>query len=107
VQKQNPIADPTLYEVVYGPDGTLTVKADCNTASGSYTYEGGMVGSVRVEMGPMTLAACSPDSRSVELIESLLAAQDFRVQPGGDALRLNMPAGGPVLHFRNAGTATQ
>jgi heat shock protein HslJ len=106
VQKQNPIADPTLYEVIYGPDGVVEIKADCNRASGVYTYEGGMVGSVRVGTGPMTLAACAPGSRSQEFIESLLAAQDFRVQPTGEQLRLNLPAGGPVLYFRNAGSAT-
>jgi hypothetical protein len=106
--KQNPISNPAQYEVVYGPDGILQVKADCpeghgifdNRASGTYTYDGGMVGSVRVQMGPMTLAECGPDSRSQELIQSLMAAQDYRVQPGGSELQLNMPAGGPVLHFR-------
>ena len=100
--KENPIADPSLYQVVYGSDGTLSVKADCNQASGTYTYDGGMVGSVRVTMGPSTLAACGPDSRSEELINSLTAAQDYRVQPGGSELKLNMPAGGPVLSFRPA-----
>jgi heat shock protein HslJ len=102
VQKQNPIGDPALYEVVYGTDGTLQVKADCNRASGTYTYDGGMVGGVRVQMGPATLAECGPDSRSQELIQSLMAAQDYRVQPGGAQLQLNMPAGGPVLHFQAA-----
>jgi len=100
VLKQNPIANPAQYEVVYDPDGTLQVVADCNRASGTYTYDGGMVGSVRVEMGPTTLAECSPDSRSQELIQSLMAAQDYRVQPGGAQLQLNMPAGGPVLNFQ-------
>ena len=100
VLKQNPITNPAQYEVVYGPDGALQVKADCNRASGAYTYDGGMVGSVRVQMGPTTLAECGPDSRSQELINSLMAAQDYRVQPGGTQLQLNMPAGGPVLHFQ-------
>jgi heat shock protein HslJ len=103
--KENPIADPALYEVAYGSDGALSVKADCNRASGTYTYNGGMVGSVRVTMGPTTLAACGPDSRSEELINSLTAAQDYRVQPGGSELKLNMPAGGPVLNFRASGAA--
>ena len=102
VQKQNPIADPTLYQVIYKPDGTLDVKSDCNRASGTYTYESGMVGGVRVQMGPTTMAECGPDSRSLELIQSLMAAQDYRVQPGGIQLRLNMPAGGPVLYFQDA-----
>jgi heat shock protein HslJ len=102
VLKENPIADPAQYEVVYGPEGTLQVKADCNGASGTYTYDGGMVGGVRVEMGPTTLAECGPDSRSQELIQSLMAAQDYRVQPGGGQLQLNMPAGGPMLSFQGA-----
>jgi heat shock protein HslJ len=100
VLQQNPIAEPAQYEVVYGPDGALQVKADCNRAVGAYTADGGMVGGVRVQMGPMTLAECRPDSRSQELIQSLMAAQDYRVQPGGAELQLNMPAGGPVLHFQ-------
>jgi hypothetical protein len=100
--KQNPVANPALYEVVYGADGTLRVKADCNNASGTYTYNGGMVGNVRVTMGPSTLAACGADSRSEELIGSLSAAQDYRVPPGGGQLQLNMPAAGPVLSFKAA-----
>lgn len=105
--KRSPITDPTRYEVVYGANGALSVKADCNRTSGAYTYQGGMVGSVRAEMGPTTLAACGPASRSEELLNSLMAAQDYRVQPGGSELKLNMPAGGPVLSFRAGGAAQQ
>jgi heat shock protein HslJ len=105
--EENPIADPAQYEVIYGSDGSLEVKADCNRAAGTYTSDGGMVGGVRVQMGPTTLAECGPDSRSEELIGSITAAQDYRVQPGGATLRLNMPADGPVLYFRDAATAGQ
>ena len=58
-------------------------------------------------MGPTTLAECGPDSRSEELIDSLMAAQDYRVQPGGSATQLNMPAGGPVLDFQGSGAAAK
>ena len=105
--KDTPVANPAQYQVVYGVNGDLQVKADCNNVTGTYTYEGGMVGGVRTKLGAMTMAECGPDSRSQELIGSLAAAQDFRVQPGGDELRLNMPAGGPVLIFTNAGPAPQ
>lgn len=103
--KDTPVTDPTQYELVYRPDGTLSIKADCNTASAKYTHDGGMVGVVRVEPGPMTLAACPAGSRSEELIKAVTAAQDYRVQPGGGLLKLNLPADGPVLTFRNAGPA--
>jgi hypothetical protein len=56
-------------------------------------------------MGPSTMAECGPNSRSNELIQSLMAAQDYRVPPGGGQLQLNMPAGGPVLSFKAAGPA--
>ncbi len=98
-----PVADPALFTVTYAPDGSLSVQADCNSASGSYTFDGGSVGGVRVTMGPATLAECGPESRSEELINSVTAAQDYRVPPGGGALQLNMPAGGPVLMFQAAG----
>jgi hypothetical protein len=103
--KENPVANPERYEVTYLPGGALVVLADCNRAAGNYSHEGGAVGSVRVQMGPTTLAACGLDSRSQELISGLMAAQDYRVQPGGAELRLNLPAGGPVLAFRAAGPA--
>lgn len=105
--KDTPVANPEQYQVIYSANGDLQIKADCNNAAGTYTYEGGMVGGVRTKLGAMTMAQCGPDSRSDELIGSLAAAQDFRVQPGGDELRLNMPADGPVLIFENAAPAPQ
>jgi hypothetical protein len=100
-----PVANPAQYEVIYGADGIVRYTADCNQGSGSYTYAGGMVGSVRVAIDPVTPVVCGPDSRSQELVNSLMAAQDYRVLPGGEQMQLNLPAGGPVLSFRNAGPA--
>jgi hypothetical protein len=106
--EDSPVADPTLYQVTYGPDGSLTVKADCTNASGTYTFEGGMVGSVRVTTDDAKPADCGTDSRSTELLYSVLAmnlTQDYRVPPGGGVLQLNMPGGGPVLSFEAVGMA--
>jgi heat shock protein HslJ len=97
--KTTPVDDPAQYEVIYGLDGALRIKADCNNASGTYTFDGGMTGSVRTNIGPMTMAACADGSRSDEFVASLQAAQDFRIPPGGGQLQLNMPASGPVLNF--------
>jgi heat shock protein HslJ len=99
------VPDPQNYTITFLEDGTLGIKADCNRAAGTYTADGGMVGGVRVQMGPTTLAECGPDSRTQELIQSLMAAQDYRVEPGGAELQPNMPAGGPVLHFQRSGPA--
>jgi hypothetical protein len=45
----------------------------------------------------------APDSHWQELIQSLAAAQDFRVQPGGIVLQPNMPADCPVLSLQAGG----
>ncbi|MEZ4769610.1 MAG: META domain-containing protein [Caldilineales bacterium] len=47
--------------VFINDDGTVEIQADCNNASGAYTYDGM---SVNIEVGPATLAACPGDSRS-------------------------------------------
>lgn len=101
------IEDPSLYQVVYGSDGQITYTADCN--GGSMPYEisnAGMTGSMLAQPGPMTLAACEPDSHSDAFINSLLASQDYRVWAGGNELELVLPAGGGVLLLRNADAPT-
>ncbi len=97
------IEDPTLYQVVYGSEGTINFVADCN--SGSMGYElrhGGLSGGMLASAGPMTLAECEPDSLYQSFINSLLASQDYRVRAGGDDLELILPAGGGTLFLRNA-----
>lgn len=55
----------------------------------------------------LTLAQCVPDSGAQELVNSLMAAQDYRVLPGDGELHLDMPAAGPELKFVNVGTTPQ
>lgn len=102
---KTPVANPEKYRVIYHDDGRLEWVADCNKGSGGYTWTGGVVGGMRTDLPAATLPDCGPDSLSQQLYDSLRAAQDFRIQPGGDRLHLNMPAGGPVLNFVQAGAA--
>lgn len=97
------IEDPSLYQVTYGSDATITYTADCN--NGSMPYElsnAGMTGSMLASPGPMTLAACEPESLSDSFISSLQAAQSFRVWAGGNEMELVLPAGGGFLLLRDA-----
>ena len=92
------IEDPTLYQVRYGLDGIVNVIADCNLANFPYELTStGMQGSMLVQPGPVTLAQCAPESYSDSFINSIQAAQDYRVLAGGDVLELVLPAGGGVL----------
>ncbi len=94
------VEDPEKYQVVYGSDGVINFVADCNSGSMSYELrQGGMFGSMLAGAGPMTLAECGPDSLYQGFANSLMAAQDYRLQAGGDHMELVLPAGGGVLKF--------
>ncbi len=93
-----PLTDPSRsYEVTFNSDGQLVFRADCNQGTGEFTYEGGMIGSVRSMPGAMTMAACNDGGQGDQFVGSLAAAQNYRVLPGGMLLELPLPAGGPVM----------
>ncbi len=94
-----PLADPRAYEVLFKSDGTVAYKIDCNSGSGTFTYEGGMVGNLRTTLGPMTLAECNDAGQGQQLVNGLLAAQNYKVRPGGTTFELVLPAGGGSLVF--------
>ncbi|MCD4703481.1 MAG: META domain-containing protein, partial [Methanosarcinaceae archaeon] len=56
---QSVVPDPENYTLVFWPDGTYAIKADCNLGSGGYTLEGN---DLTLAPGPITLAYCGPDS---------------------------------------------
>ncbi|GJM39722.1 MAG: hypothetical protein DHS20C20_00040 [Ardenticatenaceae bacterium] len=92
------IENPELYQVTYRSDGMIEITADCNHASMSYELnQGGLNGSMLATPGLMTLAECGPDSHYQAFINSLEAAQGYRVHPGGNELSLILPASGGIL----------
>ena len=94
------IENPELYQVTYRSDGTIEITADCNQASMSYELnQGGLNGGMLASPGLMTLAECGPDSHYQAFINSLEAAQNYRLHPGGSELSLILPAGGGTLSF--------
>jgi heat shock protein HslJ len=94
-----PLADPRAYEVLFRADGTVEYKIDCNRGSGTFTYEGGMIGSLRTTLGPATLAECNDGGQGQQLVNGLMAAQNYKVRPGGTTFELVLPAGGGSLVF--------
>jgi heat shock protein HslJ len=72
----------------------LNVKTDCNNASGSYTAQDG---SITIEMGPMTMAMCGPDSLSEQFVSRLDYAAIYFFQ--GDDLLIDLFADGGTMGF--------
>jgi heat shock protein HslJ len=58
--------NPGDYTLEFHPDGNVTLKADCNNASGTYTVDGSQLD---IEIMITTLAACPPDSLSDDYIQ--------------------------------------
>ena len=72
----------------FNTDASLGIAADCNSAAGSYQGEGG---DLTIEIGPVTRAACTPESRSQQFIDLLAAAvryafegQNLRIEVAGE-----------------------
>ena len=75
-----PAADQPNYTIAFEPNLTFTAKADCNQLSGSYTTSGS--NGLTIVPGPMTLAACPPESLSTQYVEALGKAASYEVASG-------------------------
>lgn len=92
--QQFDIEDPANFTVNFQEDGTLAVKADCNIAGGIYTIDGN---SLTIEIGPMTMAACSPESRGDDFVNYLSYAAIYFFEDGD--LFIDLMADGGTMQF--------
>jgi heat shock protein HslJ len=77
--------NPIRYTIAFRPDGTLSIRADCNQVVGTYTRQGA---SLTLRLGATTLAACPPDSQADVFVRDLSAVAAYVFS--GDHLVLNM-----------------
>jgi len=88
------IESPESYLLTFNSDGTVSVKADCNNAAGSYTAD---ATSLTIQMGPMTMAACPPESRSDQFVQLLGGAALYFFEDGN--LFIDLMADGGTMEF--------
>lgn len=96
--QQFELDQPAQYTITFNTDGTVAIKADCNNASGTYTADDN--GGLTLALGPMTLAACPPDSRSDEFIKKLGSVAGFFFEQG--FLYLDLAADGGTFQLTAA-----
>jgi heat shock protein HslJ len=89
--------DPAQYTVEFLADGALNIKADCNNASGTYTVA---EPSLSIVLGPMTLAACPPESLSDEFVKNLGIAASYLFE--GDDLFIATQMDVAIMKFSPA-----
>jgi D-alanyl-D-alanine carboxypeptidase len=88
------VTDPGSYMVTFAIDGSVSIKADCNNAAGTYTTNDG---ALTITVGPMTLAACPPGSRSDQFVKLLSNAARYHFLNGG--LYIDLKADGGTMAF--------
>jgi len=88
------IDNPENYVLTFDEDGSVSIQADCNNAIGSYTVDGS---SISIEIGPVTMAACPPGSRSDEFLKNLSFAVIYFFDDGH--LFIDMFADGGTFEF--------
>ncbi len=96
------IDNPAGYTLTFNDDATVNIVADCNNARGSYQGEGG---NLTIEVGPMTRAACPPDSRSDQFVTFLGYAADYFFEEGH--LHIDLFADGGTLVFAPVGATPE
>ena len=95
------VDDPASYLLTFWPDDTFSLKADCNVGGGSYTRAGN---SLSLSVGPMTRAACGPESLGDRFTQFLNATATYVMDEDGQ-LVLNLMTDSGNLVFANGGPA--
>ena len=82
------------YTLLFQPGGTVRVRADCNSGSGSYVRSGNTLA-----MGPVALTrmACPADSRDAEFLRGLSAVSGHLIR--GNDLVLTLKADSGSMRF--------
>ncbi|HIP71328.1 MAG TPA: META domain-containing protein [Anaerolineae bacterium] len=94
------IVQPERYQMTLNEDGTINIKADCNTVSGTYTLDGS---NIEIILGPTTLAACPEDSLADQFQQNLDAARIYFMENGD--LLLDLMADGGTMRFSDTNAA--
>lgn len=93
---------PENYTLLFNEDGTFSATIDCNNAAGRYATNA--PGSIFMELGPTTMAACPEGSNANDMMMMFGPAQNYAISEDGDTLTFNWVAGGPVDVFRRQGS---
>jgi heat shock protein HslJ len=95
-------SDPNQYTVEFMTDGTLRVKADCNSGNGRFSADGA---NIDIEVQAMTLAACPPGSYSDQFVTGLNSVTVYGFD--GDVLLMDLPMDSGTIRFSESPPTTQ
>ena len=91
---QYDVESPGDYLLIFRADGTVEIKADCNSASGTYAMDSFKMS---ILPGQAALAGCPTGSRGEEFLRYLESIVVYLYQPG--ELFLNLAGDGGTMRF--------
>lgn len=97
---QSVVPDPQNYTITFNTDGSVAIKADCNSVTGNYKIDGS---SLTITLGASTLMACGDASQDTIYLASLSKVNSYAVENG--QLQLMFPDNGGKMDFNNGGAA--
>lgn len=105
VQETNPTRqavtpDPENYTIEFLTDGTVKVKADCNSLSGTYTV--GVPLDLTINLATTTMAACGDASLDGMYLEFLGRVASYST--GGGELKLDLADDAGAMQFKTPGS---
>lgn len=98
---QSVIPDSENYTLTFNEDGSLSIKADCNVALGSYELSGDQL---TISLGPTTLAECGAESSYSQFLALLEQAAEAGTGYGSLVITLADEAG--EMYFQRAATSS-
>jgi heat shock protein HslJ len=87
---QSVVPNPENYTLILMPDSSLSIKADCNMAGGTYTLKGD---SLELVLGPSTMAYCGEQSLDQQFLMTLQQVSGYSIENGQLVLLLEDSAG--------------
>jgi heat shock protein HslJ len=97
---QSVVPDPQNYTITFNTDGSVAIKADCNSVTGNYKIDGSKI---TITLGASTLMACGDASQDTIYLASLSKVNSYAVENG--QLQLMFPDNGGKMDFNNGGAA--
>ena len=88
------LAQPEQYTLQFLADGKVSIRADCNRGSGTYTLDGN---NLSLSIMAMTMAACPPESLSDQYVRNLNDAASYEFHDG--RLQLNLKNNSVTMIF--------
>jgi heat shock protein HslJ len=94
------VPNPESYTLIFNTDDTLSGRADCNSFTGTYSQENGLI----IKLGATTMAFCGEDSLDQQYL-GLLGNIVAGGPDGAGNLALETAGGAQRMLFKNGGPA--